>query len=113
MAMTSTVRYRVLGSAGRRVVAASPVARPALHLPNAHPLRPVSPGRSAPVASCLVAPPARSRSPWLTAKLVAVSLLVAVGGAVSVAQLAGGVLSSDPAVGYVAGDPGWAHVTMP
>lgn len=113
MTTSSAVRFQVVGTASRRVIAASPGARPALHLPQAHPSRPAAPGRTRVVASCAVGRPAAPRSPWLAAKVAVVSLLAVFGGAVSVTQLVGGAVSPDPAVQYVAGDPGWAHVTQP
>lgn len=113
MTTQSAVRFQVVGTPGRRVVATSPVARPAVHLPQARPARQAAPGRAAAVASCAVVRPAAARSPWLAVKVAAVSVLAVLGGAVSVTQLVGDAIHPDPAVEYVAGDPGWVHVTHP
>lgn len=112
MTTLSAVRYQVVGTPRRRVVTASPAARPELQLPQAHPSRPARPGRVAPVASCSVVSP-EPRTPWLAAKVAVVAVLAVVGGAVSAAQLVDGAVSPDPSLGYVAGDPAWAHVTHP
>ncbi|HJE52163.1 MAG TPA: hypothetical protein K8V15_09375 [Tessaracoccus flavescens] len=48
-------------------------------------------------------------SAWLQVKVAAVALLAVVGAGVSVQQFAA-MTQPDPAVTYVAGDPGWAHV---
>lgn len=110
MTTSSALRFEVVGTPSRRVVAVSPASRPDLHLPVAHPPRAAGPGRAARIAACRVARP-RPRNAWLAAKVAIVSALAVVGGAVSVAQLADwGV---DPALDHVAGDPGWGHVTHP
>ncbi|HHT11812.1 MAG TPA: hypothetical protein GX013_01395 [Propionibacterium sp.] len=113
MTTSNAVRFQVVGTPRRRVVAVSPGARPDLHLLQAHPARQAAPGRTSAVAACAVSRPAAVQSPWLAAKVAVVSLLAVVGGAVSVTQLIGGAVNPDPSVQYVAGDPGWAHVAQP
>ncbi len=108
MAASTAVRFQVVGSGPRRVVAVSPVARPEFGGPVAHPARPVAPGRIRPAASCAVERP--RRSPWLAVRVALVGVVAAVGAVASVAQFVENA-QPDPALGYVAGDPAWAHVT--
>lgn len=112
MATLSAVRYQVVATPRRRIVTASPAARPGLQPPQAHPARTAAPGRIVRAASCRVSRP-EPRSPWLAVKVTVVAALAVLGGAVSVGELVGGVVSPDPVFGYVAGDPAWAHVTQP
>ncbi|AQP51992.1 hypothetical protein [Tessaracoccus flavescens] len=107
--MTAAVRFQVVDAGARRVVAASPAARPELRLPQAHPVRPLAAGRVAKVASCAAARRAVKPSPLLVLKVAVVGLLALGGAVVSVGQLAADS-TPDPAREYVAGDPAWAHV---
>ena len=109
MTATSTVRFQVVDAGARRVVTAAPSGRSAQVGPQAHPARPVAPGRVGAVASCQVSRPARV-SPLLAVKVAAVGLLAAVGVAVTGAQFVN-MAQPDPTVRYVAGDPAWAHVS--
>lgn len=99
MTASTAVRYQVVDAGARRLVTVSPAARP---------VRPVGPGRVAAVSSCRVARPAPS--PLLALKVIAVGLLTCVGVAVSVTQFVA-MAEAEPAGGYVAGDPAWAHVS--
>ena len=111
MTATSTVRFQVVDTGARRLVTVSPAGRPGAAGPQAHPSRPIAPGRVGAVASCHVSRPAPV-SPLLAMKVAVVGLLAAVGVAVTAAQVVG-MSQPDPAVQYVAGDPAWAHVSQP
>lgn len=109
MAASTAVRFQVVDRGSRRVVTVSPAGRPELDGPVAHPARPASPGRVRPVASCTVV---RPRPRMLALRVAVVGLVAAAGVGASVAQFVQNA-QPDPAVGYVAGDPAWAHVTQP
>ena len=111
MATTSAVRFEIVEKGARRVVTAAPPARPDLHLPEAHPARPVAPGRSQRAASCAVERPSARPSAWLAVKVAAVAALAILGTAVSGQSLV--LAEPNPAAEYVAGHPAWAHVTAP
>lgn len=109
MTTASAVRFQVAESGARRVVVSA--GRPDLRSPKAHPARPVSAGRVGSATSCVVDRPEPKASPWLMLKVAAVGLIAVIGGAVSVQGLV--LAEPDPALEYVAGDPAWAHVTLP
>lgn len=111
MAASTAVRFQVVETGSRRVVTVSPAARPDATVPVAHPARPASPRRVRPAASCAVRRPVEV--PRLLGLKVAVIGAVAVVGMIaSTAQFVQNV-QPDPAQGYVAGDPAWAHVAQP
>lgn len=109
--MTAAVTFKVVDAGSRRIVATSPVSRPDLRLPRAHPRRVGSAGVVAGVSSCAVARPLRS-SRWVAVKLAVVGVLAVAGGVVSLAQFAADAAPEAPS-GYVAGDPAWSHVSQP
>ena len=109
--MAAAVSFQVVDAGSRRVVTVSPAGRPDLRLPMAHPKRGERPGSTSRVALCVASRPA-PRSPWLVAKMALIGALTVVGGAVCVGQFVANA-TPDPAFEYVAGDPGWAHVTQP
>lgn len=110
MTTATAARFTVTRAGDRRVVITTAAGRPDLRLPEAHPARRPQPGRTASVASCAAVRPARV-SPLLALKVAAVGALTVLGTVVSVQNLA--LAEPDPALGYVAGDPAWAHVTQP
>lgn len=114
MTTSNAVNFHIVGAGSRRSVAVSPASRPDLRLLLARPRRRVAPGRVGAVTSCVAARPA-VRAPWLRWKVAAVGALVVFGTAVAVPQYVAMLDTShpDPALGYVAGDPAWAHVTQP
>lgn len=77
----------------------------------AHPPRQIRGMVRGSVAACSVrrAAPAPRVSPLLRLKVFALGLLAVVGGVVGVTGYVQAI-SPDPAVDYVSGDPGWAHV---
>lgn len=107
--MANAVQFQVVSTGARRVVKSAHSGRPSLRSPQAHPDRPVAPGRVAVASSCAAVTKPVRPSAWLQVKVAAVALLAVVGAGVSVQQFAA-MTQPDPAVTYVAGDPGWAHV---
>lgn len=107
--MANAVQFQIASTGARRIVGTSPVVRPQLRSPQAHPDRQFAAGRSAAAVSCVGVTRPVERSPWLTLKVVAVGLLAAVGATVSVQQFVA-MGEPNPATEYVAGDPAWAHV---
>lgn len=108
---TNAVSFKVAQSGTRRVVVTAPAGRPDLHVPSAHPRRPVAPGRVGAAASCSVSRPAAKASPLLALKVAAVGALAVLGTVVSWQNLT--PVEPDPALEYVAGHPAWAHVSQP
>ncbi|QNP56590.1 hypothetical protein [Tessaracoccus defluvii] len=78
---------RVVDAGSRRFVAVAPEGRPDLRLPQAHPSRPVAPGRVGRVASCVAVRP-QPQPRWLAAKVVGLCLLALVGVGVSAGEFA-------------------------
>ncbi len=111
MTASSMVGVRVVDAGSRRFVAVAPEGRPDLRLPQAHPSRPVAPGRVGRVASCVAVRP-QPQPRWLAAKVVGLCLLALVGVGVSAGEFAS-MATPDPAREYVAGHPAWAHVDNP
>lgn len=113
MTASTTTSFTVIGTGDRRRVV-TPAGRPDLRLPRAHAPRPIAPGRFGSVSSCVAA---RVEVPvpstlWLKIKVAAVGVLAIAGVAASASSFIA-MAQPDPATGYVAGDPAWAHVTQP
>lgn len=113
MTVMSSTSFKVVQDAGRRRVVTS-ASRPDLRLPEAHPARPVAPRGVGQVASCSAAGLRRrpAGGVWVKVKVAVVGLLAVAGAAASVSSFVA-MAQPDPAQGYVAGDPAWAHVTQP
>lgn len=114
MTASTTTSFRVVTTGDRRRVVTAPAARPDLRLPRVHPARPVAPGRMGAVSSCATSRPAVAAPSglWLRLKVATVGLLALAGVAASASSFVA-MTQPDPARGYVAGDPAWAHVDNP